>query len=219
MKAPRLLPLLVLFAGVGLISARAQFVHLAFRDFQGVFIFRANSASIPWDHTLGQIVRLDVYYDPLADTHGGLLDPTRNVWRAVVTSEGLGNFTITRPIDQIFAGPNSIDFQYNHNDPYGYLDLSADFSPANPGPGLPVPPLVLGDSSVYLGGGESFFPIRNLGDAYGYGGYGLVEAEWVAGVGLSPVPEPSTYGLCAGTLLIALVVKRRRSRMLLQQKT
>src|SRR5689334_12878408 len=114
MKTIRLLPLLVLAFAASITSAHAQFVHLAFRDFQGVFIFRANSASIPWDHTLGQITRLDVYYDPLADANGGPLDPAKNVWRALVTSEGLGNFTITRPIDQIFSGLKSIEFQYNH---------------------------------------------------------------------------------------------------------
>jgi len=215
MKTPRWLPLLVLFFGVGLIPARAQFVHLAFRDFDGLFIFRANSALIPWDHTHGHIARLDVWYDPSADAHGGPLDPTKNVWRALVTSENLGNFTIIRPIDLIFSSEESIEFQYYHidPDPYGYLDLSVRFSPGNLGPGLPIPPLNLSDSSVYLSGGEDFFPIHNLGEGYGYGSYGSVKAEWVTEVGLSPVPEPSTYGFCAGALLTGLILKRRRARI------
>ncbi len=209
MKATRLLPLLVLVIGTALTSARAQFVHLSFRDFEGTFIYRANSALIPWDHSVGHILRLDVYYDPLADAHGGPLDPTKNVWRALVTSEGLGNFTIVRPIDQIFSSERSLEFRYYRTDPYGQLDLSVDFSPKNLGSGLPVPPLTFGDSFVNLAGGEDFFPIRNLGEAYGFGEYRSVKAEWVNEAGFSPVPEPSTYGLAAGVLLTGLVLKRR----------
>jgi len=215
MKTIRLLPLLVLSGAAMLVSARAQLVHLAFRDFDGSVIFRANSALIPWDHTGGEITRLDFYYDPLADTTGGTLDPSKNVWRAYVKSYGgLGDFTITRPLDQIYASDSWLTFAYNNVDPqqWGSLDFFVNLAPPNLSPGAPVPPLTFGESFVHLSGGDSFFDIKNLGEAYGYGGYHYAKAEMVPGVGLSPVPEPSTYGLCAGALLTGLILKRRRTR-------
>jgi len=209
MKTIRLLPLLVLF-GVMLVSARAQLVHLAFRGFDGTLLFRADSGLIPWDHSIGQITRLDIYYDPAADLSKPL-DPAKNVWRVLVTSERMGDHTITLPIEQIFVGETYLEFQRNSNSPFGILDATVAYTPTD-FPNLPTPPITFGESNIYFSGGEEVFGIHRLAEAYGYGSYDRVKAEMVAGVGLSPVPEPSTYGLCAGALLTGLILKRRRTR-------
>lgn len=87
MKA--ILPLLI-FGGALPPPVRAQLVHRSFKDPGGVFIFRADSAQISWDHARSG----------------------KNAWLTVMTSS-LGNFVIVRPIQSVTFPADHVEFQDN----------------------------------------------------------------------------------------------------------
>jgi len=202
---------LVIFGAAVLTSAQAQLVHLSFKDPEGLFLFRANSALIPWDHTTGDVSKFDIFYDPAADLSVPL-DPAKNVWRAIVTSS-LGNFEVVRPIQSITDSGNYLEFQYNSEPPLGYglMDFSVSYTASHADSSLPVPPIDLGESNLYLSGGLDFFNIPHLGEGYGYAGFSSATAETASSVDFTPVPEPSTYALGAVALL-GLVLWKRHGR-------
>jgi len=211
MKAMKYTLPVVIFGAVVLTSAQAQLVHLSFKDSDGLFIFRADSGLIPWDHTIGDVSKFDIFYDPAADLSLPL-DPAKNVWRAVVTSS-LGNFEVVRPIQYITLSADSMEFQYNGVAPlaYGVMDFSINYAASHADSPLPVPPIDLGESNLYLSGGLDFFNIPHLGEGYGYAGFSSATAETASSVDFTPVPEPSTYALGAVALL-GLVLWKRHGR-------
>ena len=59
---------------------------------------------------------------------------------------------------------------------------------------------------------EALITARWQGDFDYEAGYGLAPAQPSNWVSLTPVPEPSTYGLMLGGLALAVVAARRRSK-------
>ncbi len=209
MKPLRLLSCLAIFGGALAASSFAQLVHIAFTegDYNNM-VFRANDINVPWNHTGGYISRFDVWYDVNNPT-----DPTRNLWRANVFVYQLGNFEIIRPHDGPSFDGNYLTLIHDQPAPYESMDLFIEvLDNVSPGPGLPVPPFSIGSQSLFLGGGQSFYPVPDFGEGYGNGAFGRATVREVDSVVLYPVPEPSTYGLAAIAVLGAAVVWTRRRR-------
>lgn len=209
---------LVLFLGEALLgSARAQLVHLSATqpmDGGSGLIFRANDASIPWNHTGGFISRLDLYYDVNdavgSDGYYGFSNPERNVWRIIVHAYGLGDFEIIRPLQSLTVGASSMTFEYDA-DVFEEFDVTFEFATPLPDTAPPVPPLVFSDVHYYLQGGQSFFDVPDLNEGYGGGSFDTASARLAQAVDFTPVPEPSTYAAGAVLLLgVAFWHRRRR---------
>jgi hypothetical protein len=218
MKPLRAFLSVLVFGGALLGSVRAQLVHIsATNPMEGSsgLIFRANDASIPWNHTAGFISRLDLYYDVNdavgSDGFYSFSNPDRNVWRIKVHAYGLGDFEIIRPLQSLVAGESSMTFEYA-GDVFEEFDLTLMFAEPFTGPGLPVPPLQFSETSYYLAGGTTFFDVPNLNEGYGGGSFESVNVRLAQAVDFTPVPEPSTYAAGAVLLLgFALWHRRRRA--------
>lgn len=209
----KLLLSLVLFAGSPFSSVHAQLIHLSFRDFDGgAFLFHANHAETPWDHTGGPITQFDIIYDA-ANSSGVVLDPTRNIWRARIETESLGNFEVIRPLSEILVSDDTLTFRYSLIQPVfdGTLEFTVKFAPPAIDSALPVPPFSLGESFIVLNGGKGFFDIEDLAEGLGFGPYQTASAEIVRSADFTPVPEPATYGFGA-VLLMGLSWWRRHFR-------
>ncbi len=216
----------VLLFGVGLAisvatPAHSQLVHLAFSESESWINFKADSVAIPWDLSGGTIDRLDVYYDLSSAVNDGdgaytFSDPTRNVWRAVVQHAGeLGTFEIIRPLTKLTVWEDSLMFEHRVDDGVAWevAEFTLTFSGAGAQPYmLPVPPLQLGENHLFLQGGQSFFDVPHLAEAYGGASFDRATARFADRVDFYPVPEPSTYALGGAALAVASILLSRRRR-------
>lgn len=213
MKTPRAVLMLIFASGTIFAPSYAQLVKLSFSlEPDPVILFRANHATTPWDHTVGFVTELDLQYDTQGMT--GMLDPEKNFWHARIESRELGDFELVRPIQSIYVMGNYVEFWYlNRSGPFELFDLSLVFHNEVLLRGdIPLPPFPAIDnegllkSGFSIDGGRSYFDVPDLGEAYGGG-----RIESVT-VGMTPIPEASTYslGLLAG--LSFVILHRIRTR-------
>lgn len=212
--------------GVGLVSSVAtpafgQLVHLAFSESDSSINFRADDINIPWNLTGGTIDRLDIYYDlssAINDGNGSytFTDPTRNLWRTQVQHAGeLGTFEVTRPLTKLMVWEDTLMFEHLRDDGVAWemAEFSLTFSGAGAQPFmLPLPPVQFGGTHLFLQGGQSFFDVPDLAEAYGSASFARATAQFVDGVDLYPVPEPSTYAFGGAALALASILISRRRR-------
>lgn len=208
----------LIFGGALLGTAHAQLVHLsATQPMEGSsgLIFRANDASIPWNHTGGFISRLDLYYDVNdavgSDGYYTFSNPDRNVWRIQVHAYGLGDFEIIRPLQSAMMGEWGMTFEYYSETEFEEFDVTFEFAAPQAGPYPPVPPFEFSQVSYYLAAGQTFFDVPDLSEGYGGAGFETASARLAQSVDFTPVPEPSTYAAGA-VLLIGLAAWRRCRR-------
>ena len=224
MKA-RLFPLLVALLLGAVSPARAELVHLSFSDWDGQFLWRADSGLVEWNHAIGTIPRLEIYYDPATATPIApgsntyrLGDVASNFWRFTVTGPEAGvKFTVSRPLESINYtdlgdGRSELSFEhYTVTPEYGALTFFTRFRTPDFTDSLPSPPADFDESSIYsISGDSDWFPYPRMGEGYGYGRFDSSTAEVVP---LTPVPEPGVYGLAgAGMILMVLLRGRWRGR-------
>jgi len=163
---------------------------------------------VPWNLTGGTATRLDVFYD--VDPATGALhfsDPSRNFWRIQVTAEGLGPFTVVRPLTNLWSDSEANIMGFTHLvTGYESFVFEASFAPDGAG-SFPLPPFKLDSIHIDLEAGKTFFDWPHMGRGYGVGGFNHYKAEIVTSTDLNPVPEPSTYALAALALLLGLVLR------------
>ncbi len=211
---------LLLVGGALLGTAHAQLVHLVGTqqlEGGGGLIFRANDASIPWNHSGGFISRLDLYYDP-SDAVGSegyytFSNPDRNVWRIKVHAYGgLGDFELTRPLQFMAFNETAVFFEYDGPD---FVEFDFRFEFANPpaDPSTLIPPFEFSSASYYLHAGRTVFDIPNLSEGYGGAVFENATGRLAQSVDFTPVPEPSTYAAGA-VALVGLALWHRRRRVL-----
>lgn len=204
---------------------RAELVHLSFSTFNGMFLWRADSGSVNWNLATGRIPRLEIYYDPAtaapiapgSNTYR-LGDMASNFWQFTVTGPEAGiQFTVRRPLETIFYtdlgdGRSELSFEhYTVTPEYGSLTFFTRFRTPDFTDSLPSPPADFDESFIYsISGGSDWFPYPDMGEGYGYGSFIDASAEVVPGVGLSPVPEPATYGVAGAAVLAMLALRHRR---------
>ena len=204
------------FAGAFTAPASAQFIHLSFDVGQSEagILFHTSNAASPWDHEIGFVTKLDLYYDAEAPLVG--MRPGKNWWQMrVEVPSREHSFLITRPIDTISRWENGLWFIFERSGPGVFEDfeLTLVFDSLIPTEGrLPIPPLPgLGEAEFVEPGfsvfaGRTFFPVADVVEGYGGGAIYNYTAE------ILPVPEPSTYAIGALILTGAVVAVRRRRR-------
>ncbi len=208
---------ILLLGGALLGTAHAQLVHLIGTqqlDGGSGLIFRANDASIPWNHAGGFISRLDLYYD-VNDAIGSegyysFSNPDRNVWRIKVHAyDGLGDFEIIRPLQTMMFSENRITFEYD-GPVFEEFDVTFEFAHPPADLSTLIPPFEFSSAYYYLHGGRTFFDIPNLSEGYGGAVFETVSGRLAQSVDFTPVPEPSTYAAGAVALLGLVLWHRRR---------
>lgn len=214
---------ILLIGGALLGTAHAQLVHLVGTqqlDGGGGLIFRANDASIPWNHSGGFISRLDLYYDPndavpndaYFEGYYNFSNPDRNVWRIQVHAYGgLGDFEIIRPLQSMVFSETGVLFEYDGPD-FAEFDVRFEFASPVADPSTLIPSFEFSSASYFLHAGRTFFDIPNLAEAYGGTIFETARGRIAQSVDFTPVPEPSTYAAGAVALLgLALWHRRRRA--------
>lgn len=204
------------FAGPILSSAVAQLIHVSVNSPDGLLLFKTDDASIPWDHSGGFITQFDFTFN--SDEKAGPLDPGRNYWRIRVENPELGrNFVITKPLQSVEVWDQGLTFFYSNIKNNAFEEFSLDLvfdSPIPTDGSLPKFPLpALGkteyaESRMSLYVGNSFFQVPHLAEAYG--GLGIDSIT----VTMTPIPEPSVYGLAALAIVGAAIGLRRRKQSL-----
>lgn len=202
-------------AGPALSSAVAQLIHVSVDAPDGHLLFKTDDASISWDHSAGFITQFDFTYN--SDGKAGPLDPGRNYWRIRVENPELGrNFVITKPLQSVEVWDQGLTFFYNNFENSAFEEFSLDLvfdSPIPTDGSLPKFPLpALGkteyvESRMSLYVGNSFFHVPHLAEAYG--GIGIDSIT----VTMTPIPEPSVYGLAALAIVGVAIGLRRGKRL------
>lgn len=223
---------LILFAGLDVANARAQFVHLKFESKFTLFEARGYQAGYPWD-TNGMIsgipVTFDIYYDASTpETSAGsntfaFTDSSKNFFHVSADLSPfmlhLPSINITRPIDLIHVFDTSFDLIFFKDTPYEALDFNVVFaSPLSSTHFLPqpqLPPLFFDEngfpgSGFTLNGGQDMFRLPNPG--FGFLSGTLDSVEGAVHPEFPPVPEPSTYGLGGLVVMAAMIARRHRHK-------
>lgn len=222
--------LLALAIGGAVPSARAQLVHLSFSDLNKPFLWQADSPSVPWNMTTGKLLSFEIYYDPASatvtqappgrpetdpDYFYTFSNPARNFWRFQVTGPEAGtSFTVTHPLGTLYHQiswddlSQQLGFSYENED--GALNLKFYFHGSLPTGNVPVPPFEFDEVQLnYLAGGSAWFNIPHMGmGSVSEGEFATARASIV---GLTPVPEASTYAI-SGVAVLALGILSRRFR-------
>jgi hypothetical protein len=203
-------------AGPALSTVVAQLIHISVDMPDGHLLFKADDASIPWNTSAGFITQLDFMYDSQA--HVGALDPGRNTWRMRVENPDLGqNFVITRPFQTVTAFDQGLTFEYFHtkNNVFEQVGLTLVFDSPIPTDGslpkFPLPALgttEFSQSQFNFFSGNSLFQVPHLAETYGSVGIQSIT------VTMTPVPEPSVYGLAALALVGAAIGVRRKKGLI-----
>lgn len=212
MNTRRVLVALFTLVGAFFAPASGQFIHLSFEVDQAGILFHTSNAGSPWDREIGFVTKLDLYYDAEAPLVG--MRPGKNWWQARVDVPWKDHsFLITRPIDTIHVWDHGLGFVFERFGPGVFEDfeLTLIFDAPIPTEGLlPIPPFpALGEtefaeSGFSLFAGRTFFPVADVVEGYGGGGFVSYTAE------ILPVPEPSTYAIGALVLTGAVIAVRRR---------
>lgn len=207
---------LLVFAGASGALVRGQLIHVAFTQPDNFVLVEPQPA--PSDIFSGEVARLDLFYNPTAaiDAGGGRFEFSHAAdafWRIRVPVEGLGTFTLTRPLTFLQIDPTSLSFEHTWSDPAvgeEEFAFSASFAGAiSPDGGLPraaLPPLDIGDENLmfFLRAERTFAESPDTLLLYGVGGFERAT--------LQPIPEPSTYAFGAlGLIALACWARRRRS--------
>lgn len=220
MKPLQLLVSIALWLGAAA-SGQAELVRLSFSHFDGFFLWRTNDATVRWDHSLGDIYRLNLYYDTETATRVSpdsptyrLADSVNNYWSIYIAGPGPdANFKLSAPLQTIDYSLNddgSQSLRFSSPPPEnGDLELTATFRGPVSGDSLPVPPLHFESADIKVWGGAEWFPYPNMGEGYGYGSFEEARAEVVPEGGFTPVPEPTTYGIAGAGMLLMIALRCR----------
>jgi hypothetical protein len=200
-------------AGPALAPAVAQLIHVSVDTPDGFLLFKADSGLISWNTSAGFITQLDFTFDSQATV--GALEPARNHWRLRVENPELGkNFVLTRPFQSVTASEHALVFEYTkiNTQVDEDIELTLAFDQPIPTDGslpqFPLPALGtdFGQSRFSFFGGNSFFHVPHLAEAYG-----SIEIRSIT-TSLTPIPEPSVYGLAALMVVgTAIGLRRRKS--------
>ncbi len=209
---------ILLIGGALLGTAHAQLVHLIGTqqlDGGSGLIFRANDASIPWNHSGGFVSRLDLYYDPNdaigSEGYYTFSNPDRNVWRIKVHAYGgLGDFELIRPVQSLSIFESGMVFEYDGPD-FVEFDVRFEFASPLADPSTLIPPFEFSSASYFLQAGRTVFDIPNLAEAYGGAVFETAGGRLAQSVDFTPVPEPSAYAAGAVALLGLVLWHRRRA--------
>ena len=195
-------------------SAVAQLIHVSVNNPDGHLLFKTDDASIPWNTSGGFITQLDFTFNSAERV--GDLDPGRNYWRVRVENPELGkNFTITQPFQSVTAWEQGLVFEYLKSTDKIYLDVELQLvfdSPIPTDGSLPQFPLPelgtteFSESYFSFWSGNWPFNVPHLAEAYG--GTGIQSIT----VTMTPIPEPSVYGLAAVAVIGGAIGLRRRFR-------
>jgi len=196
-------------AGPSLAPAVAQLIHISVNNPDDGLLFKADDGSLLWNTSTGYITQLEFTYDSQA--HVGALDPGRNGWKMRVENPTLGrNFTIQGAFQRVSTGEQNVLFEYSR--PNEDVELNLVFDSLIPTDGtLPQFPLPALGSTEYTHSnfrffsGNTLFHVPHLAEAYG--GVGNIQSITVW---MTPIPEPSVYGLAALAMVGAAVVVRKR---------
>jgi len=199
-------------AGPALSPAVAQLIHISVDNPEGFLRFKTDDASIPWNTSGGFITQLDLTYN--SQEKVGALDPGRNYWRMRVENPSLGrNFTITQPFHWVNASEQALVFATYTSTPTMFVEaelrLVFDSSIPTDGslPQFPLPPLgttEYTESQFRFWSGHEPFNVPHLAETYGE-----ADIESIT-VTMTPIPEPSVYGLAALAMMGVAVGLRRR---------
>jgi hypothetical protein len=202
-------------AGSAVSPAVAQLIHVSVDMPDGGLIFKTDDASIPWNQSVGFITQFDFTFN--SQEKAGALDPGRNYWRMRVENSSLGrNFVITKPLQTVTAWDQGLTFSYSNfeHNAFEEFDLLMVFdSPIATDGSLPKFPLpALGateftQSGMSLFAGRSLFNVPHLTEAYG--GIGINSVT----VTMTPIPEPSVYGLAALAVAGVAIGLRRKKQI------
>lgn len=205
-------------AGPTLSPVVAQLIHISVDMPDGFLLFKTDDASIPWNTSAGFITQLDFTYDSQA--HVGELDPGRNTWHMRVENPALGqNFEFTRPFERVWTFDQGLTFEYAIHEINAFAEatLTLVFDSPIPTDGslpkFPLPELGSTDFPVFrqshfgFYGTNSVFHVPHLAEAYGGSDIRSIT------VTMTPIPEPSIYGLAALAVAGAAIVARRRKRL------
>jgi len=209
------------FAGSALTPAVAQLIHVAVNNPDGYLVFKTDDPSIPWDRSVGEITQFDFTFDSAEKVTVGEsdpLDPERNYWHIRVENSQLGrSFDITKPFqyaDQ-FNVPEWgewLEFSYAGTNYVDHAVVRLVFNSPLPTDGslpqFPLPNLKGLESHAGLIAGSSLFPVPHLAEVSG----GFDFNSYSITVTMTPIPEPSVYGLTALALVGAAIASRRRRR-------
>ena len=192
--------------------AIGQLIHVSVDNPDGHLLFKTDDASIPWNSSGGFITQLDFTFN--SQEKVGALDPGRNYWRVRVENPSLEeNFTITQPFQSVTAWEQGLVFEYFKSTATMYLDveLSLVFDSMIPTDGslpkFPLPDLgrtEFSESFFSFWSGNWPFNVPHLAEAYG--GVGIQSIT----VTMTPIPEPSVYGLAALAVIGSAIGLRRR---------
>jgi len=200
--------------GPALSPAVAQLIHISVNNPDGHLLFKTDDASIPWNQSAGFITQLDFTFNS-QEKVGVPLDPGKNYWRMRVENPELGrNFTITQPFHSVTTWEQGMVFETDTSTPFLEAELTLVFDSLIPTDGsLPQFPLpALGNTDIsqsqfFFWSGNSPFNVPHLAEAYG--GVGIQSMTVTT---MTPIPEPSVYGLAALAVLGAAIGLRRRSK-------
>lgn len=213
MNCRALLLTALILAGPALSPTVAQLIHISVDNPTSGLRFKTDDASIPWNTSSAWITQLDFTYDSQAKV--GPLDPTRNYWHMRVENPELGrNFDLTHPFQSVSVGERSLEFDdlvLIPNTQFLDVELDLFFNAVMPTDGsLPQLPLPALEKTEFYQSNFSFrsgnypFNVPHLAEAYGGEPINSIT------VTLTPIPEPSLYGLAALTVLGAVIGIRRR---------